>query len=399
MDHTEVKVVTLPVSQWLEKYYRPEEFAHACELCPNYGNVWSCPALMQPAAQMLKPFSKVHLIGVKVVYRKETLERTDTAQKADHVRENTYDKVKRQLLDAILQMEKELPGSWGLAAGECKLCQACARRQGLPCRHPDKMRYSFSGLGFDLTRIARELFGYELLWKPKGLPEYLVAIGALLDREDRQLTQQYVVPDSRPMQVWQEEILGVLRQVGCVIGKKQCRSACNIYFDTQSRTLLQQDSILHVCAEPSGSRLIWKKSGARPVAERISAEDVRGCGENCPDTGIQGFIQRHLCTEGLDIGQLGPRVAAQDDQQQVELRDSATGDGYTLIFHHICYWEPESGQNHRECQLELVSISGSGRRLPQLAGCLQSRFPELQPVSGLGYPRGCGQLARRMHGG
>lgn len=392
MDHTEVKVVTLPVRQWLETYYRPEEFAHACELCPNYGKVWSCPTLMQPVPEMLKPFSRVHLIGIKVVYRRETLAQTDTVEKANRVRENTYDKVKRGLLDAILQLEKELPGSWGLAAGECKLCGQCARRQGLPCRHPEKMRYSFSGFGFDLTRIAKDLFDYELLWNPNGLPEYLVAMGALLDREDRQLMQQFVVPDSRPVQIWQEEILGVLRQIGCAVGKKQCRSASNVYFDTQSRTLLQQDCTLHICRESSGSRLIWKKSGERPVAGTLSTEEFWTCGKDDTDDEIQAFLQRHLCGECLDSGALHPCVAAKDDQQQVELTDSTTGDGYTLIFHQIGYRDLASRQIYRECQMELVSISGSGRRLSQIAGCLQSRFPELQPVSGLGYPRGCQRL-------
>ena len=388
MDHTEVKVVTLPVRQWLEAYYRPEEFARACELCPNYGRVWSCPTLMQPVPEMLKPFSRVHLIGIKVVYRKETLAQADTAKKADHVRENTYNKVKRQLLDAILQLEKELPGSWGLAAGECRLCGQCARSQGLPCRHPEKMRYSFSGFGFDLTRIAEELFGYELLWNPSGLPEYLVAMGALLEREDGQLTKQFAVPDSRSAQIWQEEILGVLRQIGCTVGKKQCRSAANVYFDTRSRTLLQRNCALHICTEASGSRLIWKKSGERPVAGMLSTDEFRGCEKNTEDV-IRTFLQRHLCGTYLGTEVFRPDVAERDEQQQIELMDNTTGDGYTLIFHRIGYQDLVSRQTYREYQMELVSISGSGRRLSRIAGCLQSRFPELQPVSELGYPRGC----------
>lgn len=42
------------------------------------------------------------------------------------------------------------------------------------------MRFSFSGLGFDLGKISSELLKMPLLWKSEGLPEYNVAIAAFL---------------------------------------------------------------------------------------------------------------------------------------------------------------------------------------------------------------------------
>ena len=219
MDHAEVKVVTLPVKDWLERYCVPEKFAGACEACPDYGRVWSCPPGLPPAVELFAPFERVHLIGMKVVYRKETREAADSPEKTDRLRAATYGKAKRVLLESLLELEKSIPGSWSLAAGRCELCERYTRLDGLPCRTPERLRYSFSGFGFDLTRIAREVLGLDLLWNPRGLPEYNVAIAALLER--RLTGQRYLVDSQRPWQLFQEEVTGVLRQMGCTVRQER----------------------------------------------------------------------------------------------------------------------------------------------------------------------------------
>ena len=67
-----------------------------------------------------------------------------------------------------------------IMAGGCELCKQCTRAEGKPCRHPREMRYSYSGLGFDLGRIAEEVLGMPLLWQNQGLPAYNVAIASFL---------------------------------------------------------------------------------------------------------------------------------------------------------------------------------------------------------------------------
>ena len=59
MDHAEVKVVTLPVEEWLEQYCVPEKFAGACETCPDYGKVWSCPPGLPPVKELFASFDRV----------------------------------------------------------------------------------------------------------------------------------------------------------------------------------------------------------------------------------------------------------------------------------------------------------------------------------------------------
>ena len=81
-----------------------------------------------------------------------------------------------------LAFERVSPGAVTVAAGRCEQCEVCTRLQDLPCRRPERMRYSFSAFGFDLTALAKEQLGMDLLWAGEGLPEYNVAIAAFLTR-------------------------------------------------------------------------------------------------------------------------------------------------------------------------------------------------------------------------
>ena len=98
------------------------------------------------------------------------------------VRQETYGVAKKALLEALLALEERCPGSITVAAGRCEQCDDCTRPRGLPCRRPERMRYSFSAFGFDLTALAREQLDIDLLWADRGLPPYNAALAAFLTR-------------------------------------------------------------------------------------------------------------------------------------------------------------------------------------------------------------------------
>ena len=183
--HTEVKTASLPVSRFLEGYCRPAQFCPLCKDCPDYGRVWSCPPGVPDAAALLAPYETAHLTGVKVSYGPELRARALSPALTEHLRRETYGLVKRNVLKTLLCLEEQYPGSLTIAAGRCELCRRCAREDGLPCYQPQRMRYSFSALGFDLTRISEELLGVPLLWASEGLPEYNMAVYAVLTRSAR----------------------------------------------------------------------------------------------------------------------------------------------------------------------------------------------------------------------
>ena len=180
---TEVKVKALPVREWLDRYCFPGKFLDACKACPDYGRVWSCPPGVPEAEALLGRCRTAYLIGVKVCYRPADLARALRSQEeAEAVRQETYSVAKKALLEALLALEERCPGSITVAAGRCEQCAGCTRTQGLPCRKPERMRYSFSAFGFDLTALAREQLDLDLLWAGRGLPPYNAALAAFLTR-------------------------------------------------------------------------------------------------------------------------------------------------------------------------------------------------------------------------
>ena len=83
----------------------------------------------------------------------------------------------------LMEREKEFPESVSLSAGSCDLCkeEGCTRKDGKPCRYPDKLRYSIESLGGDVGRTVSKLMGYELEWVEEGkVPSYYVLVGGLL---------------------------------------------------------------------------------------------------------------------------------------------------------------------------------------------------------------------------
>lgn len=184
MFRTEVKTCSLPVAQWLAEYCRPEQFCPLCKDCPDYGKDWSCPPGVPAAADLLTPYHTAHLIGVKLIYDPKVRAKATTPEQTELLRQATYGKLKRNVLETLLSLEQLCPGSYTVAAGRCELCPRCARRDGKPCIHPEQMRYSFSAFGFDLGRISEELLDSPLVWASEGLPEYNMAIYAFLTNAD-----------------------------------------------------------------------------------------------------------------------------------------------------------------------------------------------------------------------
>ena len=182
MYQTRITAAELPVEQLLGEYCFPERFREACRVCPDYGNDWSCPPGVPSAAEALRPFRTAHVLGMQVFYDAQTRREVSTAEGAEAVRRASYGPAKRVLLETLLALEQTRSGAWTIAAGRCELCARCARRDGLPCRNPGRMRYSFSAFGFDLAALARQELGIELLWAANGLPEYDVALAAFRER-------------------------------------------------------------------------------------------------------------------------------------------------------------------------------------------------------------------------
>lgn len=181
MYRVQVRVRTLTVSRWLREYCRPETFVPLCKECPEYGRNWSCPPGVPAVEEIAGKYRFAQVIGLKVLYDEWVRrEAAVSPGREEELRQSTYGTAKKKMLYALLALEQEIPGSRTIMAGRCELCARCAREEGMPCRHPDELRYSYSGLGFDLGRISEELLEMPLLWQSGGLPEYNVAVATFL---------------------------------------------------------------------------------------------------------------------------------------------------------------------------------------------------------------------------
>lgn len=87
----------------------------------------------------------------------------------------------------LLDLEARYGGRAFAYTGTCLYCPkgSCTRPEGLPCRHPERVRPSLEACGFDLCRTTESLMGIPLRWSTDGrLPEYLTLVGGFFHNAD-----------------------------------------------------------------------------------------------------------------------------------------------------------------------------------------------------------------------
>lgn len=149
----------------------------SCEKCPRYNNSWSCPPCTPDITKYAGKFRFAYVIAVRVGYPEELCD--NDADRSQIISERTeyYDMQRRRIQTMLLGLEEKHPGSYSVST--CLICEKCARSEGLPCRHPDRMRYSMTTLGLDFTRLLKEEFHEELTWSGAELSKADFCIAAL----------------------------------------------------------------------------------------------------------------------------------------------------------------------------------------------------------------------------
>lgn len=175
----EVRTRTMPVGEWMERFWRPEPLRYACVGCPKMWKNWSCPPGVPELDAYIGDRTVINLIALRVNYTDEERALRD-AEEVKTVRQARYDRATDTLMTAMRGLRALSPGSLLIGAGECRYCMQCTRPQGEPCAYPEEQAYSFSAFKVDLCAMAEELFQWPLLWAKEGLPEYEVILCALV---------------------------------------------------------------------------------------------------------------------------------------------------------------------------------------------------------------------------
>lgn len=147
-----------------------------CEdnLCGNYGTNYSCPpdcGTVEETHQRL--LAEKDAMVIQTVWdigsydNKEGILRAKRAHNAAILR----------LMDKLQKMEVE---GFPLGYGGCPLCDPCARKEGEPCKHPEKRISCMSAYCIDVAKLA-EMCGLEFAWNP----EKLYLFGMIAFHEER----------------------------------------------------------------------------------------------------------------------------------------------------------------------------------------------------------------------
>lgn len=171
-------VAVVDRDRYVSEFRDVPTFEACCKACPNYGNRWGCPPFDHDTLQDLQPYNKVMLIGAKITPH-------DPKMPMDRVYEIMRPELER-LNERLLNLEREKGGMAFGFVGKCPYCndEPCARRQGLPCRHPDVVRPSLEAYGFNASETASKLLGINMVWSSgKTIPRYLTLVCGLFYNE------------------------------------------------------------------------------------------------------------------------------------------------------------------------------------------------------------------------
>ena len=183
--HITHHVATIAADEYVARYRDAERFLALCAQCPKYGKVWGCPPHDFNVDEYLSGYVQATIYGTKITFSNAMREQCATPETTEVAMREALDEAWNELLPFLYEQEARHAGSV-IFTGRCRLCGscACARAQELPCRHPDRLRYSLEAVGFDVARTAAELLEIELQWGKDGaLPPYLTLVTALFTRE------------------------------------------------------------------------------------------------------------------------------------------------------------------------------------------------------------------------
>lgn len=156
---------------YIKGFREADYFIKFCQQCGNYGRRYGCPPFNDDPLAAIERYDHVRILVVKITPEDKTL----PLAAANDLMSPVISKLNEELLDT----EKSLGGMCYGFVGACPYCGGapCARIQGKPCKHPDKVRPSLEAIGFDISKTAKDLLGLEIKWSHNGLiPEYLTQV-------------------------------------------------------------------------------------------------------------------------------------------------------------------------------------------------------------------------------
>lgn len=165
------------LAQSVNKYTDYVYFSTLCQRgCINYGQKWSCPPNSPNYMEYSQGYRFLYLV---VFYLK--------MNQFEHIK-NKYTAIKAANTMLKSRIDKHLREQNDqnkiISTGSCRLCKVCALKEFNPCKHFDKMAYSFEALGVNVEKLVMDKMKHRLLWYTKGkVPEYTTVVAGILSNQ------------------------------------------------------------------------------------------------------------------------------------------------------------------------------------------------------------------------
>lgn len=180
-----MKIRSIPDISVLRDYYEGTIIERSCkDGCVNYNKKWSCPPCSSSYLNIEKKYSSACLLCFYTELKHyNDIKNKYLAVKAANV-------TLKALAEKCARDLEIYTDGYSLLSGSCRLCKPCQRKLNLPCKHPNKMRYSMEATGLNVQKICIDFLDHTLLWyKNKTLPEYtssvvLVLLDHALNKDD-----------------------------------------------------------------------------------------------------------------------------------------------------------------------------------------------------------------------
>ena len=180
---TERFETTVNVAEYVDACVDVEEFLPYCRQCPNYQKTWSCPEFSFNPYDYWKAYDEFRIIGIKIWVPEGYAGKSCSVEEITSLTTELLWAEKKKLTEELFELEKQVAGSVSLSAGMCQLCGAdnCTKKEGLPCRNPDKLRYSIESLGGNVGLTVNKYLKQQLEWIEAGImPHYFILVCGLL---------------------------------------------------------------------------------------------------------------------------------------------------------------------------------------------------------------------------
>ncbi len=152
--------------------------------CPNYRRSWACPPVAPYLEKEIMSYEKFYL-----VYKKEFLPKDAEMKRQKYSSLRNWEKMREGLKQEIINLAEELKVNNKtikiLWEGHCQICEkegkSCTYPENIPCRYPNKLRYSMEAVGINVTATGKNL-ELDLEWPPKN---YVIRFGLICVKNSR----------------------------------------------------------------------------------------------------------------------------------------------------------------------------------------------------------------------